>query len=152
MSVESSVSEDGTGGSPSEREALSAQTEFLWQALKETASLVMKASAFYLAAMAAILGFVLSHPLAPQFRVRALWIVTTVSLLFIIAVGAVGWGLWTGVRDLQSAQEMLSADAFAKLRLHRFFARARVVFWVVTITTLLTLVILLTAIGRSLLE
>jgi len=152
MSAESPVLQDATGGGPSEREALNTQTEFLWQALKETANLVMKASAFYLAAMAAILGYVFSHPLAPQFRVRSLWILMTVSLLFIIAVGAVGWGLWTGVRDLESAQEMLSADAFAKLRLHQFFARARIVFWVVTATTLLTLVILLTAIGRSLLE
>lgn len=148
----SPVPQDATGGSPSEREALYTQTEFLWQALKETANLVMKASAFYLAAIATILGYVLSHPLAPPFRVRALWVVTTVTLLFVIAVGAVGWGLWTGVRDLQSAQEMLSTDAFTKLRLHRFFAWARVVFWTVTTTTLLILVILLTAIGRSLLE
>ena len=152
MSADTPIPQDVTGGSPSEREALHAQTEFVWQALKETANLVMKASAFYLAAMAAILGYVFSHPLAPTFRVRALWVVATVTLLFIIAVGAVGWGLWTGVRDLQSTQEMLSADAFAKLQLHRFFARARAVFWIVTTATLLTLVILLAAIGRSLLE
>lgn len=152
MSGESPMPQEAAGGSPSEREALYAQTEFIWQALKETADLVMKASAFYLAAMAAILGYVLSRPLAPLFRIRVLWVVITVTLLFIIAVGAVGWGLWTGVRDLQSAQEMLSADAFAKLRLHRFFARARVVFWIVTTATLLTLVILLIAIGLSLLE
>lgn len=152
MSAESPVPQDTAGGSLSEREALYTQTEFLWQALKETANLVMKASAFYLAAMAAILGYVFSHPLAPPLRIRAFWVVITVALLFIIAVGAAGWGLWTGVRDLQSAQEMLSADAFAKLRLHRFFGRARTVFWIVTTATLLTLVILLAAIGRSLLE
>jgi hypothetical protein len=95
--------------------------------------------------MAAILGYVFSHPLAQPFRISALWIVIIVTLLFIIAVGSVGWGLWTGVRDLESAQEMLSSDAFAKLRLYRFFARARVVFWIITTTTLLILVILLAA-------
>jgi hypothetical protein len=152
MSAENPVSQDAACGSPSEREALYAQTEFLWQALKETADLVMKASTFYLAAMAAILGYVFSHPLAPQFRIRAFWVIITVTLLFIIAVGAVGWGLWTGVRDLQSAQEKLSADAFAKLRLNQFFARARVVFWIVTTATLLTLVILLVTFGSLLLE
>ena len=152
MSADNHLQQVTTGGSPTDRAALYAQTEFLWQALKETADLVMKASAFYLAAMAAILGYVFSHPLAPPFRVTACWVVTTVTLLFIIAVGAVGWGLWTGVRDLQSAQEILSAEGFAKLRLHRFFARARVVFWIVTTSTLLTLVILMVAISRSLLE
>ena len=60
MSADSPVTQDAPGGSPSEREALYTQTEFIWQALKETANLVMKASAFYLAAMAAILGYVFS--------------------------------------------------------------------------------------------
>lgn len=151
MSGESPIKQEATDENPLEREALKSQTEFIWQALRETADLVMKASAFYLAAMAAILGYVFSHPISPAFRITAFWVVLTVTLLFIIAVGAVGWGLWTGVRDLQSAQEMLSAEAFAKLRLHRFFARARVVFWIVTTATLLTLVILSAAIGYSLL-
>lgn len=152
MSAESPVPQDATGGSPSEREALYTQAEFLWQALKETANLLMKAIAFFLAVTAAILGYVLSHPVAQSVRNTALWTVITISLIFAVAVGSVSWGLWTGVRDLQSAQEMLSPDVFAQLGLRRFFARSRAVFWIIITTTLLILLVLLAAIGRSLLE
>jgi hypothetical protein len=54
------------------RQDLSALTEFLWQALKEIANLLMKAVAFPLAIMAAILRYVLSHPVAPSIRIVAL--------------------------------------------------------------------------------
>lgn len=143
---------DAPGGSPANREALSTQAEFIWQALKETANLLMKAITFYLAIAAAILGYVLSHPLAPSLRLIALWIVITITLLFTIAVASVSWGLWTGMRDLQSAYEILSPDSFAQLGLHRFFAHTRTVFWIIITTSLLILVILLAAISRSLLE
>ena len=72
-------------------------------------------SVFYLAITAAILGYVLSHPLAPSLRIIALWTVIIITVLFTMAVGSVTWGLWTGVRDLQSAPETLSPDAFAQL-------------------------------------
>jgi hypothetical protein len=134
------------------RQDLSALTEFLWQALKETANLLMKAVAFYLAIMAAILGYVLSHPVAPSIRIVALCTVVVNTLLFTIAVASVGWGLWTGVRDLQAAQEMLSADAVSQLGLPRFFTRARIVFWIIITTSLLISVILLAGIGCSLLR
>jgi hypothetical protein len=128
------------------------QTEFLWQALKETANLLMKAMTFFLGVTAAILGYVLSHPVAQPVRNTAFWTVIAISVIFAVAVGSVSWGLWTGVRDLQSAQELLSPDTFAQLRVDRFFARSRAVFWIIITTSLLILVILLAAIGRSLLE
>jgi hypothetical protein len=152
MSTESPAPQDAAGGSPPEREALYAQTEFLWKALKETANLLMKAITFFLAVTAAILSYVLSHPVAQPVRNTAFRTVIAVTLTFAVAVGSVSWGLWTGVRDLQRAQEMLSPDSFAKLRLRRFFARARVVFWIIVTTTLLILLILIAAISRSLLE
>lgn len=152
MIAENPTPPDAPGGSPANREALYTQAEFLWQALKEAANLLMKAIAFYLAISAAILGYVLSHPLAPALRIIALWIVVIITLLFTIAVASVSWGLWTGVRHLQSVHEMLSPDSFAQLGLHRFFERARVVFWIIITTSLLILVILLAAISRSLLE
>ena len=152
MSTESPIPQDAPVGRPSKQEALYTQTEFLWQALKETANLLMKAIAFYLAITAAILGYVLSHPLTPSLRIIAFWTVIIITLLFTMAVGSVSWGLWTGVRDLQSAQEMLSPNVFAQLGMRRFFARARAIFWIIITTSLLILVILLVAIGRSLLE
>ena len=152
MIAENPTQPDAPDGGPANREAIYTQAEFLWQALKEVANLLMKAIAFYLAISAAILGYVLYHPLAPSLRIIALWIVIIITLLFTIAVASVSWGLWTGVRDLQSAHEMLSPDSFAKLGMHRLFARARAVFWIIITTSLLILLILLAAIGRSLLE
>ena len=152
MIVESPAPQDAPGGSPSTQAALHSQTEFLWQVLKETANGLMKAVAFYFAISVATLGYVLSHPLAPSLRIIALCTITSITLLFTIAFGLVSWGFWTAMRDFQSAQERISPDAFAQLGLHRFFARSRVVF-VITITTLLlSLAILLVAIGRSLVE
>lgn len=152
MIVESSAPQDAPGGSPSTQAALHSQTEFLWQVLKETANGLMKAIAFYFAISAATLGYLLSHPLDPSLRIIALWIIIPISLLFTIAFGSVSWGFWKGMRDFQSAQERLAPDAFAQLGLHQFFARSRVVF-VITITTLLlSLAILVVAIGRSLVE
>ncbi|MEK6283538.1 MAG: hypothetical protein AABN95_24550 [Acidobacteriota bacterium] len=152
MIAESPAQQDAPDGNSSNRQALSTEIEFLWQALKETANLLMKAITFYLAIAAAILGYVLYHPLAPSLRIIAFWMVMTITMLFTIAVGAVSWGLWTGVRDLQSAQEKLSPETFSQLGLHRFFDRARAVFWIIITTSLLILVILLAAIGRYLLE
>jgi hypothetical protein len=152
MLSESPAPQDAAGGSTSTQEALYAQTEFLWQALKETANLLMKAIAFYLAITAAILGYVLSHPVAMSLRIVAASTLVIVTGLFTIAVGSVSWGLWTGVRDLQRAQEMLSPDSFAQLGVSRFFARARIVFWIIIISTLLIVVVLLVAIGCSLLQ
>lgn len=152
MIAENRTPPDALGGSPANRETLYTQAELLWEALKEAANLLMKAITFYLAISAAILGYVLSHPLAPSLRIIALWIVVIITLLFTIAVASVSWGLWAGMRDLESAHEMLSPDSFAQLGLHRFFARARAVFWIIITTSLLILIILLAAIGRSLLE
>ncbi len=152
MIVESSAPQDASSGSPSTRAALHSQTEFLWQALKETANLLMKAIAFYLAITAAILGYVLSHPVPMSLRIVAASTLVIVTALFTIAVGSVSWGLWTGVRDLQRAQEMLSPDSFAQLGVSHFFARARIVFWIIIISTLLIVVVLLVAIGCSLLQ
>jgi hypothetical protein len=152
MLTESPAPQDAPGGSSSKQEALYAQTEFLWQALKETANLLMKAIAFYLAITAAILGYVLSHPVATSLRIVAASTLVIVTGLFTIAVGSVSWGLWTGVRDLQRAQEMLSPDSFTQLGMSRFFARARIVFWIIIISTLLIVVVLLAAIGCSLLQ
>jgi hypothetical protein len=151
MSNESPAPQDAVGGSPSERDALYAQTEFLWKALKETANLLMKAITFFLAVTAAILSYVLSHHVAQLVRNTAFWTVIAVTLTFAVAVGAVSWGLLTGVRDLQRAQEILSPDSFSQLRLRQFFSRARVVFWIIITTSLLILIILIAAISRSLL-
>jgi hypothetical protein len=150
MSTDSSAPHDAPGGSPSTQAALQSQTEFLWQVLKETANGLMKAVAFYFAMSAAILAYVLSHSLAPSLRITALWVIISITLLFTIAFVSVSWGFWTGMRDLRSAQEKLSPGAFAQLELHRFFARTRVVFLITITTLLLSLVILLAAIGCSL--
>jgi hypothetical protein len=125
-------------------------TDFIWQALKETANLLLRAGAFYLAIMAAILSYVFSHPLAPSLRTTALWLVIIVTLLFIVAVGSVSWGLVAGLRNLENAQQMLSPAAFAQLRLSRFFGRARIVFWIVVTASLLIMGLLLGGIVRSL--
>lgn len=42
MSTESPSAQVATGESPSERETLNIQTEFIWQVLKETANGLMK--------------------------------------------------------------------------------------------------------------
>lgn len=144
--------EDSIGGGTSTAAALHSHTEFLWQALKETANLLMKAIAFYLAITAAILGYVLSHPVPKSLRIVAASTVVIVTALFTIAVGSVSWGLWTGVRDLQRAQEMLSPNSFAELGVARFFTRARIVFWIIIISVLLIVLVLLIAIGCSLLQ
>lgn len=85
MSTESFEPQDVTGGSPSEREALYSQTEFIWQVLKETANGLMKTIAFYFAMSAATLAYVLSNPLAASLRVPALWIIISIKLLFTVA-------------------------------------------------------------------
>jgi branched-subunit amino acid ABC-type transport system permease component len=131
---------------------LESHAAFLWQALKESANLLMKAVAFYLAIAAAILGYVLSHPVAKSLRVVAALTIMLATALFTIAVGSVAWGLWTGVRNLQRAQEMLSPGSFAGLEMASFFTRARIVFWIIIITSLLVLLILLTAIAYSLFQ
>lgn len=151
MCAESPMSQEATE-SPWEREALRTQAEFLWQVLKETANGLMKAIAFYFAISAATLGYVLSHPLASSLRSTALWVVISITLLFTIAFVSVSWGFWTGMRHLLSAHERLSPRASAQVELQRFFARIRVVFLITVTTLLISLVILLVAIGRSLVE
>lgn len=152
MSAESHASQDTTGGSPSEREAVYTQAEFLWQVLKETANGLMKTIAFYFAMSAATLAYVLSNPPDPSLRIPALWLIISITLLFAIAFVSVSWSFWAGMRDLRYAQERLSPGAFAQLELHRFFARAQVVFLITITTLLLSLVILLVAICNSLLR
>jgi hypothetical protein len=150
--VENVTEQDAIGENPTTQTTLHIQTKFLWQALKETANLLMKAMAFYLGITAAILGYVLSHPVPTSLRIVAASTLVIVTGLFTISVGAVSWGLWTGVRDLQRAQEMLSPDSFAQLGFPQFFARARIVFWIIITSTLLIVVVLLIAIGCSLLQ
>jgi hypothetical protein len=148
MSTESPIQPDAPDGNPSEREALYAQTEFLWQVLKETANGLMKAIAFYFAILVATLSYVLSHPLAPSLRITALTVIISITLLFIIAFVSISWAFWMGMRDLRFAQERLSLSAFAEMGMHRFYARTRVVFLITITTLLLSLVILLVAISR----
>lgn len=131
-------------------DALAVHVEFMWQALKETANLLLKASSFFLAIMAAILSYLFSHPLTPSLRTTALWLLITVTSLFIVAVGSVAWGLFTGMRNLETAQKMLSPATFSRLRLKSFFARARVCFWITVTASLLIMAILVAGIGRSL--
>jgi hypothetical protein len=152
MIMENVAQNEAVGGNLSTQTALHIQTEFLWQALKEAANLLMKAIAFYLAITAGILGYVLSHPVTTSLRIVAASTLAIVTGLFTIAVGAVSWGLWTGVRDLQQAQEMLSPDSFAKLGVSQFFTRARIIFWIIIISTLLIVVVLLIAIACSLFQ
>lgn len=142
--------QDVLDGVTSKNEVLDSHAEFLWQALRETADLLMKAMAFYLAITAAVLGYVISHPVAMSLRIVAVSTVVIVTALFTIAVGAVSWGLWTGVKDLERAQEMLSPDSFASLGMARFFTRARIVFWIIIVSTLLIVLALLVAIACSL--
>ncbi len=82
MSADSPMPHNATSRSPSEQEALHIQADFLWQALKETANLLMKAIAFFLAIAAAILGYVLSHPVANSVRNIACWTVITIAVIF----------------------------------------------------------------------
>jgi hypothetical protein len=150
MIVENAAPQNAIGGSASTQAALPSHTQFLWEALKETANLLMKAIAFFLAITAAILGYVLSHPLPTSLRLMAASTVIIVTVLFTIAVGSVSWGLWTGVRDLQRAQEMQSPDSFVQLGMDRLFTRARIIFWIIIASSLLILVILLVAIACAL--
>lgn len=152
MIVDNPTSQDASAQSPSAQPATHGQAEFLWQVLKETAHGLMKAIAFYFAISAATLGYVLSHPLSPSLRIIALWVVISITLLFTIAFGSISWGFWKGMRDLQSAQQRLSPEEFAQLGLHRFFSRTRVIFLITITTLILSLVILLVAIARSLVE
>lgn len=92
MNGESPVSENAMIGSLLEKEVLITQTDFLWQALKETANLLMKAIAFFLAVTAAILGCVLSHPVTSSVRHTAFWTITSITLVFGVTVGFVSWG------------------------------------------------------------
>jgi hypothetical protein len=151
MSAESPAAQVPTGESPSDREAVNIQTEFIWQVLKETANGLMKTIAFYFAMSAATLAYVLSNPLAASLRVPALWIIISITLLFTVAFVSVSWSFWAGMRDLRYAQERLSPGMFSQLKLHRLFARARVVFLITITTLILCLVILLVATCRSLL-
>jgi hypothetical protein len=152
MSAKSPAAQVPTGERPSEREALNTQTEFIWQVLKETANGLMKTIAFYFAMSAATLAYVLSNPLAAPLRVPALWIIISITLLFTVAFVSVSWSFWAGMKDLMYAQERLSPDMFGQLNLHRFFARAQIVFLITTTTLILSLVILLVATCRSLLR
>ena len=93
--------------------------------------------AFYSAIMAAVLGCVLSHSLAPSIRIFALCTVIVITPLFSLAVASVRWGLWAGVRDLQTAQERLSPETFAYLGLPRYFYKTPNCFWSIIITNLL---------------
>jgi hypothetical protein len=151
MSAESPTGQVHTGESTSEREELNIQTEFIWQVLKETANGLMKTIAFYFAMSAATLAYVLSNPLAASLRVPALWIIISITLLFTVAFVSVSWSFWAGMRDLKDAQERLSPGTFSQLKLHRFFARAQIVFLITTTTLILSLVVLFVAICRSLL-
>jgi hypothetical protein len=101
----------------------------------------MKTIAFYFAMSAATLAYILSNPLAASLRVPALWIIVSITLLFTVAFVSVSWSFWAGMRDLMHAQERLSPGTFGQLKLHRFFARARVVFLITTTTLILSLVI-----------
>jgi len=143
-------SQDAPGIRPSKQDVPSARSEFLWQVLKETANGLMKTIAFYFAISAAILGYVLAHPLAPPLRNTALWVIISITLLFLIAFVSVSWGFWKGMRDLHVAQERLSPGAFDQIELQRFFARTRVVFLITIISLILSLLILMIAIGSSL--
>jgi hypothetical protein len=141
--------------SSSKEEMLQAESEFLWQVLKETGNGLMKAIAFNFAILAATLGYVLSHPLALPHRIAALAIIASITGLFIIAFVSISWGFWVGMRDLQStrewlARERLSPEDFTKLRLRQFFMHTRVIFLITISTLLLSLVILLIAIVFSL--
>ena len=155
MSLESPAPYLPPGLSRSKEEMLLAESEFLWQVLKETGNGLMKAIAFNFAILAATLGYVLSHPLALSHRIAALAIIALITGLFIITFLSISWGFWIGMRDLQSAREWLarerlSPDDFAQLRLRRFFMQTRVIFLITITTLLLSLVILLIAIAFSL--
>jgi hypothetical protein len=149
MSTESPIPLDAPSGSSSTQEALS---EFLWQVLKETANGLMKAIAFYFAILVATLGYLLSHSLAPSLRMTTLSVIISITLLFTIAFVSISWAFWMGMKDLRSTQERLSPGVFAQLGMHRFYARTRVVFLITITTLLLSLVILVVAVGYWLFE
>ena len=155
MSFENPTSQTASNTSSSTQEILQAQSEFLWQVLKETGSGLMKAIAFNFAILAAALGYVLSHPLALPHRIAALAIIGSVTGLFIIAFVSISWGFWVGMRDLESVREWLARDTLSpedvtQLGMRRLFTRARVIFLITITTLLLSLMIVLIAIIFSL--
>jgi hypothetical protein len=141
---------EGSLSENDDQEALRSHIEFMWQSLRETADLLLKASSFFLAIMAAILGYVVYRPLAPTVRATAFWVVGSTTLLFVVAVGSVAWGLYTGLHDLQAALERLSRSTFSNLGLGHYFRRARTVFWIVIAASLLVIAILVVGISVSL--
>ena len=115
----------------------------------------MKAIAFVFAILAATLGYVLSHPLAWQYRIAALVIIGSITGLFTIAFVSISWGFWVGMRDLESVREWLARERLpeehvTQLKLRQFFKHTRVIFLITIGTLLVSLVILLIAIFFSL--
>jgi hypothetical protein len=122
--------------------------EFLLKCLTETANALTKASAFYLAIMAALTGYLLSQRLSAQLRDLTFYIEAAVSLFAVVTGLAVAVGLHTGLTTYERALRKMNPQLFDELRIHAFCKRGRTVLWIAITFFLLMITMFVWALMR----
>ena len=101
----------------------------------ESANLLAKGMAFYLAITAGLVGYALTRELPMPLPRLTLSIATGTSLLFSVVTGICFWGLIGILSFLEGSVRRVSPELFQEMNLHQFFARWRTVVWIGVICT-----------------
>ena len=129
------------GNERNKLETLSQFCDFQWKALSNTASILSKGIAFYLAIIAAVTGYILTKQLSCEVKVMAVLAGSITSVIATIAGGSLAWGLNKGLRNLEITLMEMDKELFYKLQLNLFLVRGRRVIWIVSGCAALVLVL-----------
>ena len=97
------------------------QQQVMWQ----IAGYLTKGSAFYFAILAAFLGYVMAQELSPNIEAAVLYGVIAISILYMIAAGAIVKSLRSLLKTIESHLKATTSIAFDELNSESFFSEVR---------------------------
>jgi hypothetical protein len=114
-----------TARSDRDASGLKALFDFQQRAFWDSANLLGKSTAFYLAITAALAGYTVTRSLTPELARLALSIAIGASIAFWLVVIVAFWGLSRIITRLEVTARLLDSRVFDDTQMARFFARWR---------------------------
>lgn len=121
--------------------------EFKTRTLIETVNLLTKGTTLYLAMLGIFAGYLITQDISGEIRGILLIISLITSILIMISIAAVSWGIYRGMNNIENTLKNIHNDAFYRAKMHEYFRDGRVVFWIILATGSSSLLVLLSVIS-----
>jgi|GEM_PF-5681413 len=116
-----------------EDSSLSIFIEYQWNFLSKAADTIRKLVTYYLTILAGLVGYIIISDLSPEIKNLAINLSIVISILAIIAIGAIGWAFLKGLERYRKTFKKFHEIHYENLNMKSMTRKAKLVFKIVAL-------------------